>query len=392
MATHVSGVRGTTIIGTETIQKRDVADRIAMLQPEAAPLITFTNALKRKKVANEPKFEWFEDELVGNTVADASGATTTTSIVVSAADALKLRVGDILAAPNGEAILLTAFSGTSNTTLTVTRSFGAVTAYSLSTADQLVIVGNASDEGASNPEFRSTQRVPCYNYIQIFRDPVQITHTAAASDVFGTADDRLYLRKKVAIEHKRSIEQAFLFGDRAEVAGSYGGSRRTTSGLVNLISTNVTAAGGVLTEAEFESFLRTVFRYQPATGNPSKVLFASPVMISALNFWAKNALQVRSDEKTYGMRIASYRSGHGDLDIVRHWLLGDFNDWTKYSIVIDPSLVTYRFLKGLDTKLHLDIGLKTSEQYLDEYRTHAGLQLELEKAHGMVTGVTGFAA
>lgn len=388
----VAGVRGTTIIGTETIQKRDVADRIAQLQPEAAPLVTFTNALKKKKPTVEPKFEWFEDELVGNTVADAAGAGTTTSIQVSAADALKLRVGDILAASSGESILLTAFSGTSNTTLTVTRSFGAVAAQTLVATDQLVIVGNCADEGGSNPTFRSTQRVPAYNYIQIFRDPVQITYTASVSEVFGTPDDRMYLRKKVAIEHKRSIEQAFLFGDKAEVAGSNGGSIRATGGLINLITTNVTDANLTLTESEFETFLRTVFRYQPATGNPSKVLFASPVMISALNFWAKNALQVRSDEKTYGMRIASYRSGHGDLDIVRHWLLGDFTDFTKYNFVIDPALVSYRFLKGFDTKLYVDIGLKTSEQYLDEYRTHCGLQLELEKAHGILKNVTGFAS
>lgn len=125
-------------------------------------------------------------------------------------------------------------------------------------------------------------------------------------------------------------------------------------------------------------------------------------MISALNFWAKQALQVRSDEKVYGMRVSTYRSGHGDLDFVRHWLLGDFAtgdvgtspllSWSGYSFAIDPANVSYRYLSGLDTKLHTDIQDKTEEFLLDEYRSHVGLQCELEKTHGVISYVTGFAS
>jgi len=400
--TTVQATRGTyNAAVTEGSLVRDVAERIALLQPDAAPLVTFLNALKRKKEAKNPTFEWFEDDLVPCSVLDASNSGTGTTITVSAAHGLIVRNGDILIAPNGENILVTAGEGT--TSLTVTRALGTTpTAFSLATGDQLVVAGNAITEGSTTPTYRYVAKSGKSNYIQIFKDPVKITTTQENSESYG-GDDRTYQRKKVAIEHKRAIELAFLFGNASATAdASSVGYLRTTKGLFNWITTNVTNAGGPITESEMETFLRGLFRYQAQTGPQTKILLASPIMISALNFWAKNALQVRSDEKVYGMRVATYRSGHGDLDFVRHWLLGDFStgdtgtspllSWSGYSFAVDPANLRYRFLQNLDTKLHTDIQAKTEEYSLDEYRTHAGLELQLEKTHGILSYVTGFAA
>lgn len=393
MTDPILTIRGTaTMLATETSNVRDVSDRIALLQPDASPLLTFLNALKRKKETTQVKFEWFEDDLVGNTISDASGAGTGTTLTVSSTDGKKVRNGDILIGPTGESIRVTSGQGT--TSLTIVRDYGdTVTGHSLSSGDQLVIAGNACDEGGSTPLYRFMPKVPKYNRIQIFRDPVKITTTQAAVKSYG-GDDLVYQRKKVAIEHKRGIEQMFLFGDTraTAVSGSNDGYITTTKGLLNWISTNATDVGGTITESEFETFLRTLFRYVASSSAVSKVGLFSPIMVSAVNFWAKNALQVRSDEKTYGMRIATYRSGHGDIEIVRHWLLGDFTNFTKYSFFFDPSSLQYRFLSGLDTKLHTNIGDKTEEYQLDEYRTHCGLQCELEKQHGLLKNITGFAS
>jgi len=196
---------------------------------------------------------------------------------------------------------------------------------------------------------------------------------------------------KKAIEHKRQIEQAFLFGDGFEdTSGSQ--TRRGTDGLLNYITTNVTDFGGVISEGEFENFMRTVFRYHPTVTAPEKWFLASPIIISAVNFWAKNALQVDQNVKTFGVRVTKYRSGHGDLNITRHWLLEDFTEFKKYGFVLDPENIKYRFLTNLDTKLHTDIQQKQEEVHRDEYRTHAGLMLQQEKTHGIAKGITGFAA
>lgn len=388
MAEPINGMRGTKYSqGTEGSLVRDVADRIALLQPEDAPLIAFINGLKKKKATTNPKFEWFEDQMKPNTVTVSGAAGTSASISLTAGQGVRVRVDDLLVTSTGESILVTAIAVDA---LTTTRSMGAVAAATIADGDQLVIAGNAISEGASNPEFKFTQKAAQYNYVQIFRDTVELTDTQVASNSYGS-DDRTHQRKLRGMEHKRGIEEAFLFGDKFEdTSGSQ--ARRGTAGLINLITTNVTDAGGVLTEGTFETFCRSLFRYSPTEASATKLFLCSPIIISALNFWNKSKLQVRQDEKTFGTRLATYRSGHGDLDVTRHWLLADFTDYTKYAFALDPKNLMYRYMAGLDTKLHVDIGAKTDEKVIDEYRTHAGLQLQLEKTHAILKGVTGYAA
>lgn len=386
MAEPVSGMRGTIQSASETSQVRDVSDKIALLQPDDAPLLAFTNGLKKKKEAKNTKFEWFEDELRPNVITNTATGTGT-SVTVTTGQGVRVRVDDILITSTGEAMLVTAIA---TDTLTVTRSMGAVAAATLASGDQLIIAGNALMEGASNPTFKYTAKAPKFNYIQIFRDTIEMTETQASIDSYG-GDDRTHQRMMRGSEHKRVIEQAFLFGDAFEdTSGTQ--ARRGTAGLINLISTNVTDAGGVLTEGTLETFCRSLFRYSPSNASASKLFLASPIIISALNFFNKSKLQVTSNEKTFGVSLATYRSGHGDLKVARHWLLADFTDFQKYAFALDPQNLMYRYLSGHDTKLLTNLQNKTDEKYIDEYRTHCGLQLMQERTHAILKGVTGYAA
>ncbi len=389
MAEPQTGIRGTKYSqGTETSLVRDVAARIALLQPNDAPLLAFINGLKNKRVATNPKFEWYEDELTPNVVTIASAeASGSGSFALTSGQGVRVKVDDILISNTGESLHVTAIS---TDTLTVTRSMGGIAATAYLALDEFVIVGTAMAEGANAPTSIWQAKVRNENYIQIFRDIVELTVTQAASESYG-GNDRTHQRMKKAIEHKRQIEQAFLFGDGFEdTSGSQ--ARRGTDGLLNYVTTNVTDFGGVISEGEFENFMRTVFRYHPTVTAPEKWFLASPIIISAINFWAKSALVVNSDVKTFGVRVTKYRSGHGDLNITRHWLLEDFTEFKQYGFVLDPENIKYRFLTGLDTKLHTDIQQKQEEVHRDEYRTHAGLMLQVEKTHGVAKGITGFAA
>jgi hypothetical protein len=57
-------------------------------------------------------------------------------------------------------------------------------------------------------------------------------------------------------------------------------------GIESFISTNSTAAGGALTETEFDGFLRTVFRY----GSSTRYLFCAPIVLSVISLWARRTL------------------------------------------------------------------------------------------------------
>ncbi len=389
MAEPQTGIRGVKYAaGTEDSLVRDVAARIALLQPDDAPLLAFINGLKSKSVAHNPKFEWFEDELIPNSCTIAgTEAGGSTDFALTSGQGVRIKVNDLLISNTGEAILVTAIS---TDALTVKRSMGGVAATAYIALDEFVIAGTAMLEGANAPTSVWQGKVSKNNFIQIFRDIVELTVTQANSESYG-GNDRTFQRMKKAMEHKRQIEQAFLFGDGFEdTSGAQ--TRRGTTGVLNFVTTNVTDFGGVITEGEFEAFMRTVFRYHPTVSAPEKWFLCSPILISALNFWAKNALQVTQDVKTFGVRITKYRSGHGDLNITRHWLLEDFTEFKQYGFVLDPENIKYRFLQNLDTKLHTDIQQKQEEVHRDEYRTHAGLMLLQERTHGVAKGVTGFAA
>lgn len=71
-------------------------------------------------------------------------------------------------------------------------------------------------------------------------------------------------------------------------------ARRTCGGIFHYIGTNATAAGGALTESEFEGFLRKVFRY----GSSTRYLFCAPVVLSVISLWAQGKLQTFPKDKT----------------------------------------------------------------------------------------------
>lgn len=388
MTEPLTGVRGTKYsVATENTLVRDIADKIYLLQPEDAPLTTFTRSIGGKESTDNPKYEWLESDIRPGQVVVSGAIGTSTTIDVASGTGTRVRIGDILIAPSGESILVT---NKSTDALTVTRSMGAITSDTLADGDVLVIAGNALEEGSDAVSSIYTKKETLYNYIQVFKDTVSITEVQDASKSIG-GNDRKFQQMVKAIEHKRGIEQAFLLGDRFEdTSGTQ--TRRGTGGLIYFITSNVTNVGGVLTESDFEDFLRTLFRYHPAVSSPKKMLLANPVMVSGINFWAKNALQISQSEKTLGIRIATYRSGHGDLDIMKHWLLSDLTEWNTYNFFLDPQNVKYRYLPGLDTKLHLETQPKSYSYFQDEYRTYCGLQVMQEKTHGILHGITGFAA
>lgn len=391
MVEPIVGMRGTKYTGgTEGSIQRDVADKILLLQPDDAPLLIFTRNIGGKEASDAPKYEWMEDVLLPNTIPILSDGGGSTPLVVTAGNETRVRVGDILVSPNGEAILVTSVASAS---LGVTRAMGTTpTAYNYTAVPaDAVIAGNALMEGSDYAEFKYTKKAFLFNYVQIFKDSVELTEIQNASKSFG-GNDRKFQQMKKAIEHKRGIEQAFLFGNKFEdLSGAQ--ARRGTGGLINSGISNVTAiTGGVITEADLETFCRTLFRYHPTVVAPTKLFICNPVMLSAFTFWAKNALVIDQNEKTYGMRIARYRSAHGDLDIVKHWLLADFNAFSSYSFALDPTNVKYRYMAGLDTKFVTDTQPKSVTKTVDEYRTVCGLQVMQEKTHGILTGVTGFAA
>lgn len=379
----ISTVRST---GNVTAVRRvvDIANKIDVLEPDSAPFLTLTKKIS-KRVAINPDFKWMEEEALVKTdaVNYATGYTTTeTSVVVD--DGTKFRGGDVIkSVASGEQMLV---SSVSTNTLTVVRGWGSTAAANIANDAVLLIVGNANAEHASKRTMKIADQTPRTNYTQIFRTPFGISRTAENSEMYGGKDLK-HQRMTQLIEHEKERERAFWFGEpKEDTTGAQ--PVRATGGADYWISTNATNMQGTMTEAEFEGWLRTAFRY----GSKTKYLFAAPIFLSAISSWAKSALFVAPKDQTYGINIKQWLTPFGTLNIVLQNLFAETTVYAGYAYLIDIDGLEYRYLANSDTKLKTNIQANDADGEEDEYLTECGLGFNNEKKSAVAYNVTDYAA
>lgn len=362
----------------------DISKKIDVLEPDSAPLVQLTKKLG-KRVAINPKFNWMEEESLDrvDAVNYSTGYTSgATSIAVDTGTLF--RAGDVVKDVNtGEQLLVTAVSSND---LTVTRAFGTTSATTITDNDVLLIIGSAYEEGATKGTPKVGDQTEKTNYTQIFRTPFGITGTADASEMYGGKDLK-HQRMMQLIEHQKDIERAFWFGEPKEItSGTH--PRRATGGVDYWISTNLTDAGGTLTEIEFENFLRTGFRY----GSKVKWLFAAPIVVAAVNFWAKGALRLAPKDKTYGLSVMQWVSPFGLVNIVLNNIFTEVTTYAGYAYLLDMEGKEYRYLSGRDTRLKTNIQANDADSEEDEYISECGLEHRQEKKDALLYNVTSYSA
>lgn len=374
----------------------DMADKIYLLEPEAAPLYVIVSKLN-KRVAINPSFSWLQDVL-NPSWSTFSASAHSADVALSITNPTYFNKYDLLKVPStGEIVLVT--NTATSTGLTAIRGYNstAVTAASAAAAADIFRIGTAFEEGSAYSTLvtKSTQTSAITNYVQLFRTSVELTRTLANTELYGGAD-RNYQRKKKGIELMRDLERTFLFGHPLSDTSSgkdatLTHTRRTSGGLEYYISTNSTAAGGTLTEAEFEGFIRTVFRY----GSNTRYFFAAPLIISVISMWAQGKLNMFPKDKTYGIGITQYLSPHGTLNLVKEIMLENAGGVSStsyyggYAYAIDIGECVYRYLQNSDVQLETDIQLPGDMTYKDQYWCEVGMEFHNEQMHGELTGVTG---
>jgi hypothetical protein len=357
----------------------DMDDRIAELEPNASPLVVLMKKLKKVQ-AISPHVQWLEHVLMPRYDV-ASAGSTNVSTTVTPTNIGYFRVGDVLRdTVTGEAMEVTAVG---TTTLTVNRGIGTVAAAAITTGDELFIVSNVNVEGASLRTIKTTQLANKDNFCEIVRTPFGLTGTEAASKLYG-GPDRDRLRATGAIEHMRDWEQISFFGAKKEDTTTSGAPKRFAGGLMEYMVSNVVGIGGVLSETAWQSFLRRSFRY----GSDRKILFASPLVVTALEGFARSNIRVTDDHAdTYGIQMSTYVSGQGIVDIVMERAWNDSNTYSGYAFLVDMDNIEFHTLR--DTKLLEGRQANDADKLEDEYLTEACPVVKLEATHGMLKGVTG---
>lgn len=397
--TIVTGARATA--ATQGIDSNsrviDMSDTIHLLDPNLAPLTAILMKIRKAHAIN-PKVEWLEDDYLPTTdTVNGTIASTVNALVVDNGD--RFRARDVLKVlETGETLHVTSVS---SNTLTIVRTIGSTAAATITDGDTILIIGSASQEGATTRTVKTTQKTPQYNYTQIYRWPFSSTGTLQASELYG-GDDLTYQARKAGMEHKIAMERGTLFGERNESvaaspdpdAGEAGDGTtpiRFEDGVIARISTNVTDFAGLVSKSAFETFLRTGFRYGPAR----KMFFASRLWVSILNEIAGNNIETIPTTRSFPLALTEYVSGHGKLYIVTHNLLtgngGSDGKYQSYGLLLDLDSIFYRYLQGRDTRIKTNIQAPDEDARKDEYLTEKCTMTIQEQNHSIAKGATGAA-
>ena len=399
---QIAGVRDTRqSITNENTLVRMVGDDIILLEPNVTPLITMmTKMAGKKKPCYSPRIEWYEDDYVARWGQVDSTTVSTTGTTVGVVDGTLFVVGDLFVIPNvvtsstpPEQVRITAITSNS---LTVVRGSNAL---AIPASAALCITGSAAEEGGAVPTAKSTTKVSKITYTQITRTSMSTSKTQAATRQYGAPNgDRKNEQTKKLAEHKIKMNRQALWGASSEglTAGPSGFPIRTTPGINSIISTNVTDAGGTLTQKLFETFSRSAFRY----GSDQKLLLAAPIIISAINDWTKGYLKVGTMETVLGVKVNRVQTGHGVWLLARDWMqengIAGKNGFAGYAYSIDIDECSYFYLSengiNRDTQLLEDVSQTGADSFVDEYLTEGAFKFAHEKKHAKLFGVTDYSA
>lgn len=398
---QILGLRTTGQVITDERLIRVVDDEIGMLEPEVAPLITMLMKLKKRKSTTSPRFEWYESDYVArwavNGDTTANNNTGSTEVIVT--DGTLFVEGDLFLVPKARtsavAPEICRVTTVSSNTLTVVRDVGGAGVDTIAAGAALRLLGSAFAEASALAIAKCVAPSKKTGYCQIDKTVCKFSKTAIASAVYGAASGDRQREHKIKLrEHKIKLNSNLLFGRASEVLT---GSEpiRTTGGLLHTISTNKADAGVILTRKYFEAFARMAFRY----GSPTKVLLASPVLMSAINQWATKFLMVRPGEKKQGLpMISQVETGHGTWLLVRDWNLEDGvsggNGFAGMSFSIDLDHITYRYLEAngvnRDTKLTENADGTGGDYVVDEILTEGGYQIGQQKYHALLYNMADY--
>ena len=351
----------------------------------------FTTILKKLPSvdATQTEVRWLEDQLFPNRTTLAASATSADSAVNLATDTgAYVRVGDILYVEvSGEKLEVT---GITSDAVGVTRSIGGVAAASAQTGVGIVIVGNASAQGADTGTLKSTDRVLGYNYTQIFRNPFGFTGTDAEIALYGADDPEREAAKK-RVEHKRGIESALWVGGRAFTASSPS-SKGHMGGVLEYLSTNVFAAFGALSLTGFDLRLQQILQ----DGDMNKVIFAAPTPARGLShLFTSNWQQSQNDDVVFGAKVSAWLNGaYGErlpVIVKREWgAMGTSGYGLGGAIfVLDLGNVKRRPMANRDTRLLPNRQGNGEDKVVFDYLTEMSFELKNETTHGVFYGVTG---
>jgi hypothetical protein len=395
----ILGMRGSGSWATNE-QPTNFREKILYLYPDSPAILTMLTSKLKSENTDDATFTIFEKGLPPARAeideASMSDLDADTKIyLVTSGEEDYFTAGDVVIVERTQEVMIVTSTGEDGTgpyVQVAARGHGSSSAADVADGDYLLVIGSMFAEGADTPAARSHNVVPWTNYTQIFRNSMHLTGTMKQT-YLRTGEVEQELKRETAERHAIAMEWAWLFGVKSAGSGTGIGSgqyARTTGGLLERISTNVTDFSGSLNKADWESFLEGVFLVP--NGRSEKLCICGNKALTALNAMAQayGEIQLVPTSEAYGMKFQRYETPYGTLMVKGHQLLSQnagFNDW---GFVVDMSNIVYRPLRNRDTKFLKDRQSNGADAIIHEFLTEAGLEIRHESTHGVFKNATAF--
>lgn len=395
MPTYFAGLRGS---GNFSASERPESFRemILWMNPNGqAPLFALTSKSKTQTV-NDPHFHWWEEvQTICRIQVNGALNDSATALVVDATDAThsdvrELIKGDLLmvepatevAAYTGEIVRVASVG--SGTAATIVRAASGTTAAAIPDNAWLTRIGNAQREGGFAPGSSSSNPTKFDNYTQIFKTPYQITGTAEAID-YRTGDPLKNEQKRKSFQHSEKLEQALFWGQPSEVAVTEDGETqfiRTTRGIRSFITSNRTVFDTAPDEDMLMDALSPVFDYDAEEAGNSRLVFCGNGALTSLAKMVRDGsahINYEGPVSFYGVDFEKYKIPQGTFMFKSHPLMNVHPVHTYSMFVMPGNGITWRPLKGRDTKTQKNIQPNDADFKKDQWLTEGGFEFHFER-------------
>jgi hypothetical protein len=232
------------------------------------------------------------------------------------------------------------------------------------------------------------------NYTQIFKDSVEITGTA---DATNTRPFKPWAQAKAECleRHMLKLEYATMRGIKLEDTSTFDHPARSFGGLNYFISESKDFESGGVSLDDIEDQLQIAFKY----GSKDKGLVVGNTAIKILNRVARNhaALQFNMTDKmnkdqTFGLDVTEWVTPFGILRIIPHSLMSESSVYTSDGYILDFKYLEYVKLRGRDTKWFPNAQDVDQDSKRGYYQTECGFSLALPEVHQKWTNLDAFGA
>lgn len=374
--------------------KRQVEEKVYRLLADMAPFVNLMRLMSHSRSAKmqgkkstsqitnckSPKFEWLEKD-IGTPIAVSANAYNAAATDIVVDNSRFLTAGDLLyVLGTGEQVIVTVNVPATNT-ITVVRAYGTVAAAAIAAGANLILLGNAFEEGSGATAPKSFITGTAENYTQIFKDAVEITRTAEQTEHYGNINELQQQRKDVWEEFLKARARQYWFGQKKLVqTGTH--PLRITGGIDEFLTGgNLQNCAGVMTYSKFMDFADMVFAY----GGTEKTLFVDSIMLKAIQLEVLSKCQYQIEgKKEYGIDITKLKTPFGSMNIVFDRTLGYFRSGANgLGFALELDLIDEMVMQP-DT-WESNIQTPGVDGKKDQILGEAGLKVRLPKRHGKIT-------